>query len=72
MRFRFSLKWLLILFAVLSVFLYALFIRPTVIAQRFIQTVNQGDLGELKLLHEECGHPWPFVTGKVRAELVPT
>lgn len=41
MRPRFSLRWLLILFAVLSVVLYLLFIRPTVNANRFVDEFEE-------------------------------
>lgn len=71
MRPCFSLRWLLIAFTVLSVFFYALVVRPTVIAKQFVSSVNRGDLAELQLLHEESVQPWPFVTGSVYAELVP-
>ena len=47
MRFRFSLKWLLIDFTALSVIFYVLFIRPTVIANRLITSVGNYDLREL-------------------------
>jgi len=47
MRFRFSLRWLLIAFTVLSVFFYVLFIRPTVIANRLVTSVGMYDLREL-------------------------
>lgn len=43
-RFRFSLKLLFIAFAVLSVSFYVLFIRPTVIANRFVSALNRGDV----------------------------
>jgi hypothetical protein len=43
MRPRFSLRWLLIAFAIFSVCLYVLFIRPTVLAERFVAAINRGE-----------------------------
>ena len=47
MRPRFSLKWLLIAFTVLSVLFYVLFIRPTVNAERFVADINAGNYSQL-------------------------
>ena len=40
MRPRFSLKWLLIVFTILGVAFYVAFVRPTVIANRFIESLK--------------------------------
>jgi hypothetical protein len=40
---RFSMKWLLISFTILSMIFYVLFIRPTVIANRFASAANSGN-----------------------------
>ncbi len=50
MRPRFSLRWLLGAVTLASVFLYLLFVRPTVVAQRFVDSVNQADYHELARL----------------------
>jgi hypothetical protein len=47
MRPRFSLRWLLIAVAVLAIGLYVLFIRPTVVAQRFVAAIGRGDYSDL-------------------------
>jgi hypothetical protein len=43
MRPRFSLRWLLILFAVCGFAFYLCFVRPTVIANKFVHLVESGD-----------------------------
>jgi hypothetical protein len=45
-----SLRWLLILFTVLSVSFYVLFIRPTALAKRFVRATNSGDFSALKTM----------------------
>lgn len=40
---RFSIRWLLIGFAVLTVVFYLLFVRPTVIANQFARAIKAGD-----------------------------
>jgi len=45
-----SLRWLLILFTVLSVSFYVLFVRPTVLAKQFVQAANSGDFSALKTM----------------------
>jgi hypothetical protein len=50
-RLRFSLRWLLILFAVVAVILYFIFVRPTVVANRFASEINRGNLSELDRLY---------------------
>ena len=42
-RFRFSLKWMLILFVFCGFAFYLLFVRPTVIANQFVAAVESGD-----------------------------
>jgi hypothetical protein len=41
-RFRFSMRWMLIAFTVLSFGFYLFFIRPTVLANRFVAAVESG------------------------------
>jgi hypothetical protein len=43
MRPRFSLKWLLIAFTVLSVAFFVAIVWPTLIAQRFVSAIERGD-----------------------------
>ena len=50
MRPRFSLRWLLIAFTIMSVAFYILIIRPTTIAQRFVTALNRGDVTALRML----------------------
>ena len=50
MRPRFSLRWLLIAFTVLSVIFYVLFIRPTVIAQSYVARAKSGDFSDVENL----------------------
>jgi hypothetical protein len=52
MRPRFSLRWLLIAVAVLAIGLYVLFIRPTVVAQRFAAAIGRGDYSDLHTIGE--------------------
>jgi hypothetical protein len=40
---RFSLRWLLIAVAIVSVPLYFFFVRPTMLAERFVEAVNAHD-----------------------------
>jgi hypothetical protein len=47
MRPRFSLRWLLVSFTVLAVIFYLLFVRPTQVAQSFVDRVNAGNYWEL-------------------------
>lgn len=54
-RFRFSLRWLLVGFTVLSVGFYFLFVRPTVIANRFVAVMGRGDYRNLDAIGV---HPW--------------
>jgi hypothetical protein len=42
-QFRFSLRWLLVACAALAVTFYFLFVRPTVIAIRFVSAVESGE-----------------------------
>ena len=49
-RFRFSLKWMLILFALLGVAFYLLFVRPTVIANQFVASVKSGDFNTMNAM----------------------
>jgi hypothetical protein len=44
---RFSLKWLLIAFTILGVAFYIAFVRPTVIAKRFVAAVERRDFSQL-------------------------
>ena len=48
MRFRFSLRWLLVTFTVLSLVFYVLFIRPTVIANRFASAIQLGEVSGMQ------------------------
>jgi hypothetical protein len=44
MRPRFSIRWLLVLIAALALCCYVLFVRPTVIAHRFVDAIKHRDL----------------------------
>lgn len=48
MRPRFSLKWLLIAFTTLGGAFYAAFVRPTVVASRFVNAIDDGDYSALE------------------------
>lgn len=50
MRLHFSLRRLLLAFTTLSVAFYIAFIRPTVLANRFVAALESGDYRELALL----------------------
>jgi hypothetical protein len=52
MRPRFSLRWLLIAFTVLSLGFYLLFVRPTVLANEFIAAINGHDYERANSLFE--------------------
>lgn len=43
LRPRFSLRWMLILFALFGVLFYLLFVRPTVLANEFVAAINGHD-----------------------------
>ena len=69
MRFRFSLRWMLIAFTVLSVFFYVLFIRPTVIANRFVTAIRNGDFETAESL---CSGTTPhFLTEAIKENRKP-
>ena len=77
MRPRFSLKWLLIAFTILGVAFYVAFVRPTVIAQRFINLVEHDELQRAESLFIEPDKPFDLgrkeksVPVIVEAELLP-
>lgn len=48
MRPRFSLRWLLLVFTLLTVAFYLLFVSPTFVADRLIAASDRDDLSELK------------------------
>jgi hypothetical protein len=54
-----SLRWLLILFTVLSVTFYVLFIRPTGLAKQFVHATNSGDFSTLKTM--TAGSSWSML-----------
>jgi hypothetical protein len=47
---QFTLKWLFVLFTVLSVSFYVLFIRPTSLAKQFVNETNVGNFATLKTM----------------------
>jgi hypothetical protein len=51
MRPRFSLRWLLIAFTVLSLGFYLFFIRPTVIANQFVSRIDDGEVDQFLSLY---------------------
>jgi hypothetical protein len=57
MRPRFSVRWLLLAFAVLAAVCYLLFERPTVIAERFVAAVHQRDYATAQALLQRP-HLW--------------
>jgi hypothetical protein len=76
MRPRFSFKVLLIAFALFAVVLYALFVHPTVAANRLIRAVNAGDFSQLKALkllanEMSANKNITFENCTIRAELKP-
>lgn len=48
MRFRFSLRWLLILFVFFGMVFYFFFVRPTVIAHGFASAIQYGDVRRMQ------------------------
>jgi hypothetical protein len=42
-RLRFSIRWLLVLIAATAALCYVLFVRPTVVAHRFVKTIERRD-----------------------------
>jgi hypothetical protein len=42
-RLRFSIRWLLVLIAATATLCYVLFVRPTVVAQRFVKSIERRD-----------------------------
>jgi hypothetical protein len=59
---RFSLRWLLILIAIIAVILYLFFVRPTVLANRFASEINQGNYSELQGSHA-ASFGFPVISG---------
>jgi hypothetical protein len=43
-RLRFTMRWLLVAFAIATIAFYVLFIRPTIVAERFVRVIGEGDL----------------------------
>ena len=72
LRPRFSLKWLLIAFTILGVAFYVAFVRPTVIANRFIALVDRDENQKAQALFSDST-TLVFKTTPVivRAELLP-
>lgn len=73
---RFSLKWLLIAFAILGVALYVAFIRPTALANRFVFLVDHDESQKAESLFIEPRKPFDSGFGElpppvVRANLLP-
>ena len=61
MRLRFSIRWLLVLIAAAATLCYVLFVRPTVLAHRFVDAVKGGDYETAKsLLLDEDKNVWVF------------
>lgn len=58
LRPRFSLRWILVLFAFVGVILYLFFVRPTVIAQQLIASVKSPDFKPGSLLPSDDGGKW--------------
>jgi hypothetical protein len=50
MRPRFTIRWLLVLVAALATLCYVLFVRPTVMAYRFVEAIEQRDYSAAKVL----------------------
>jgi hypothetical protein len=44
MRPRFSIRWLLVVFAIVALTFYALFVRPTIVAQQLVADAKSGEL----------------------------
>ena len=64
MRPRFSLKWLLIVFTILGIAFYAALVRPTFVANRFVNAIDDDDYSVLDsaaiFVDWRKGHPWLF------------
>lgn len=77
MRPRFSLKWLLILFALFAFALYFCFVRPTALANKFVYLVDHDELERAESLIIASSKPFDLGTKDrsvpviVRAELLP-
>jgi hypothetical protein len=78
MRFRFSLRLLLALVAVVGVAIYLLYVRPTQLAERFVAAVEQSDVAAAMALLSEQDR-WIFTQAgdlaaaidRVYAEVLP-
>jgi hypothetical protein len=75
---RFSLRLVLVAFALLSVLLYVLIIRPTTLANRFVDAVGRRDYDAAQALMSNAGEwdgvvnpPQVFKADRVYAELMP-
>jgi hypothetical protein len=63
-RLRFSIRWLLVLIAAMAALCYVLFVRPTVVAHRFVEAIKHRDFATarslLRLESYEYGIPVPL------------
>lgn len=76
MRPRFSLKWLLTAFTILGVAFYVAFVRPTVIANRFLTFIQEPDVQGAQSLCVAGSEPfllpgWKDVNEVTESELSP-
>jgi len=71
-RFRFSLKWLLVFFAVVACCLYIFYVRPTVLAKQFVQDVESGKFEPEPRFHVRLETPYKEYNCRyVAARLLP-
>ena len=61
MRPRFSIRWLFVIVTLSAVALYALFVRPTVFANRFVKSIEQRDFEDAYGLFREDP---PLIAGR--------
>jgi hypothetical protein len=71
MRPRFSLRWLLIGFTIVSVAFYVAIIRPTAMAQRFVVAIERNDFDAAHSLLREDDRRISIAAGKLRDRVGP-
>lgn len=71
---RFTMRWLLVGFAVLTVAFYFLFVRPTHVASRFVRAVNEGAVKRATSMIEHGDKTWitsGYADTTIATELLP-
>ena len=57
-RLRFSIRWLLVLIAATATLCYVLFVRPTVVAHNFVETIKHRDYATARGLLRHGHYPY--------------